>query len=336
MGLAAGVGWMLARRVPAADAIALAMPLVLCVYVLTSAAWILPENAAWALVALILALALEKTTRTTLVLMSVALVLLVLVRQSHAWCGAVIVAAAAVDGTRPAERLRRGGIGLLATVPAAAVVIGFVILWGGLVPAMFQAGNDRYELSTQYSGWGPAAAGFTLAMIGFVGTPLVPWVWRAARANVGGRFWLFLAIGAGVGLVVSLIPETSYHVPSRRSGIWRLIQMTPAIGERSPLLIGLATLGGMVAALMLMAQPKRTGIVLGTALLAFILAQTANPMIWQRYYEPMVLLWLIAAIACGQRPTPLRIERGLQWAGLAGLTLFQIAVTLYTLRGGAE
>ncbi len=336
IGLAGVVGWTLGRRMRTREAILLGLPLMTCVYVVTSAAWILPENAAWGLVALILSLALLPTTPGTLAGMSIALLVLVLVRQPHAWCGAVILAATVMDAARPGDRLRRGVIGLAATVPAAIAVGAFVWMWGGLVPPMFQPGGREYELSTQYGGWGPAAAAFTMALAGFYGVWLAPWFWQASRQRCGRGFWLIIGIGLLAGFVVSVLPETSYQVPHRRSGIWRLIQMAPTIGERSPVLIALAMVGGAVTAMTLAAQSTRTRVILLTALVMFVAAQTANPMIWQRYYEPMVLLWLIVSAAQVEQTTTIRVERFLRWIGPIGLTAFQVAVTVHTLRGGGE
>jgi len=332
MGLMGILGWGLAKRQPIGWAVLLGLPLLLCVYVVTSAAWLLPENAAWALVALILVLALERPTTRTIFMMGAALAVLVLVRQAHVWCGAVILAAALMDeDTKP--NLRRGALGAAATVPAAVALGAFVTIWGGLVPPMFQPGGKAYELSTQYGGWGPAAPAFTLAMLGFFGVPLLAWFWPAARQRLGKRFWTVVLIGAAAGLIVGLVPETSYHFPDRRSGLWRAVDMLPVFHERSPLIVCLAAAGGAVVTLAFMAVGHRERAILAVALFGFVAAQTVNPMIWQRYYEPFLLIWLVLAASQTDGPTRTRgIARPLQIGGLSILIGLEVIVTWFTLK----
>ena len=109
----------------------------------------------------------------------------------------------------------------------------------------------------------------------------------------------------------------------------------PTVAGRSPLVIGLAVLGGGGAAVALHALRGRDRWVMAAALVGFVLAQSATPLLWQRYYEPFVLLWLLLAAAAVETPageTPVR--RAFRYGGVAGLVVFQIAVTAVTLRGG--
>lgn len=335
-GLVAAVGWAIAKRNSTSVSVLLTLPLLFSVYVVTSAAWLLPENAGWALVAVILVLSMRETSPRTLVWMSLALVALVLVRQSHVWCAALVVAAVLWNDQRTLA-LRRAPAGLLAVVPALGVLGAFVILWHGLVPPMFQAGGREYELSTQYSGWAALAPGFTLALVGFYGMFLLPWFCTDARlAHNRRQLICILALGAAIGLILGMLPESTFHIPNRRSGLWRLVQMAPYVADRSPVIWVLSSIGGAISALALLVLERRDRWIMLIGLLAFMLAQCANPMVWQRYYEPWVLMWLLLAASRVTRDTTTPLANTLRMGGLTILILFQIAVTLYTLRGSGE
>jgi len=140
-------------------------------------------------------------------------------------------------------------------------------------------------------------------------------------------------IGAAVGLVIGLIPETSYHFPDRRSGLWRVVGMLPTLAERSPLIVCLAAAGGAVVTLAFMAVGHRERAILAVALFGFVAAQTVNPMIWQRYYEPFLLIWLVLAASQTDGPTRTRgIARPLQIGGLSILIGLEVIVTWFTLK----
>ncbi len=293
--------------------------LALSPYVVSSAGWVGPENAGWCGVAVVLLLSITAPmTGVRLVLVGLALTGLMVIRQSHLWVAAVVWTAAWLTPA-PADRsaawwwLRDWGrrvpaalLGVLATLPAFGVVAGFAWVWGGLVPPNFQGGVIDPRTGSPFptnAGTNLAAVPLVLAVFGFFG----PWfgaaVWSRVRERTGEIGWgrvLTVVLGAGAAAVlIAIVPSTSFSVPEGRfGGIWQLARAGPTIAERSPVMIGLAGVGGAALGWMGLAlRDWRPRLVLLGAVVAQTAAQVATLNAWQRYVEPMVLLVLIAGVA---------------------------------------
>jgi hypothetical protein len=329
----------------------LALPLATSYYVINSTAWALPDNAAWLLLTIALLLAIRTNGWPLYAGSAAVLALLVFTRQSHAWALLPFAVGAGLSGrirtatgpsvdpiealrpvsNAPSSYLRTALLAGVAMLPALAVLAWLVSLWHGLTPPAFRPGSGvDLPLATKMGGVAPAAPAMVLALIGLFGTPLLAWVWPTARSR---RVVRLMLLGAAAGFVVGILPETTYNDLSRRSGLWNLVLKLPTVGGRSPLIVGLATLGGAVVAAALARLPVRERSVLAAALAGFTLVQAANGLVWQRYYEPFVLIWLILAAAAGggaMGPT----RRKLAVAGLAAVTAFQTAALIYALRSG--
>lgn len=299
------LGFSVGRRAPPVVAVAVCLPFVASFYVLASGAHTLPDNAGWLGVLLVLLLAFRpRLCVGSLTWMGLALLALVLVRQIHVWTLGVIMTAAWL-GTRedadqtndlaglfsePGARIRRTVIALVFAVPAIAVLVYFVRLWGGLAPPSFQQGDTGVE------GGNLATPAFVLAQIGlhsvffcsfFVG-PLLR-TWRA-------RPWL-VGLGALGGLAVALVPETSYSVEAGRfSGFWDATRLVPSVADRSPVIWAGSMAGGVCLIGWCSAVSFRDRWILLGAVFAFVVAQTANFFAWQRYHEPFLLM-LLAVLA---------------------------------------
>jgi len=286
------LGWIAGRSYGRAG-VFLVLPMVASMYVLFPGIWLLPDNAGWfgVLVMVLLALDYPASVRTMLA-MGVVLGLLVLVRQVHIWAAALIWVAAWVgDGEDVpvfkgvfsdfGKRSRRLAIGIVAAVPAALILVWFVRMWGGLVPPRFQGAHQGPNIATP---------GFVLLQVCVLSVFFVPVLW--------GRFvgilkthgaWLLGA--AVVGLVVGLVPESSYdHDAGRYSGWWNVIGKMPVIADRSVVFV-LGSVAGAIACVVWGSLVSRRDVwILGVGLVGFVAAQSTNHASWQRYHEPMLLM----------------------------------------------
>lgn len=341
--LAALVAAWCARRTTALDAVLLALPLACSIYLLSSSAWLLPDNLAWIGVSLVLMLTLADRrpssrnlpSRATIAAAAV-LIPLVFTRQIHLWAAGVVWLAAWLgpDRSDPPDppgrpfrlfdqiptRLSRTAAALALTVPAFLVVAWFVRHWGGLTPPRFQS---------DITGVNPATPAFILVQIAVLTIGFGPWLAPALLRALRHRPLIPLA-GAGLGLLLALAPPTTYAPDlGRYSGWWSLAQAAPVLfGRTSATFLLLAPVGGVVLAGALSGAPRRTAWLMLGALTAFAVAQSATINSWQRYHEPFLLI-LLAMLAAAQDPelrtTPfvrLRpVGMGLLCAALAAITV---------------
>ncbi len=332
------------RKVGAALGLVLALPIASSLYVFTQSVWLLPDNAGWLGVLVMLALALRRRfDALTLFAGGITLVLLAMTRQIHSWTGGLLVAAAWIGSAHQTpqtfwalfsdlpRRAWRSAGALIATAPAASLVITFIILWGGLIVPRYQG---------KYHGANPATPAFFLAIAGvfavfFIGA-IGPALFDAWRRHRG------LLIGAVLASVlVAVIPETSYDSDEGRySGLWNAVKVLPLIADRtSPLILALAPLGAAALVAIVTGARTRAGWVLAAASVGFCTAQTASPELWQRYHEPMVLMILIIGSAeivsrrrsrFGGSPDPGALS-ALTFAGPATLALLFVVLTTSTI-----
>ncbi len=355
--------WVLAipivRRAGAVGLV-LALPFACSLYVAGSATHVLPDNAGWLGVFAVLALCLnvraedDRPSWGWLAGAGAALAVLVLVRQAHLWAAAAIWAAAwmAPEPDRgPFEefgrRIRSGLLGAAATLPAFAVVAAFFVLWGGLTPPMFQG---LVEGEAVHQAVNPATPAFILLQAAVFGPFFAGWLLPGLRLR---RDWGWLAGAAAVGLLLAVLPETTFSVEEGRfAGFWGLVRRAPVLGGRTSLLVlAAAPVGAAVLGAGVLACRGSARWVLLVSVAAFVAAQTANGYAWQRYHEPFLLGWLGACGACAvprpggtNRPVPGAVRRGmrvrlLQMAGpmaLAGLLAALTADIMSARRGEAE
>jgi hypothetical protein len=305
--------------------IVLAAPLLLSPYVVTSGIWLLPENAAWWLVVVVLALALNpREGWRYLAVLSVSLAGLIVVRQAHAWAMAPVAVALLCRSKPLATRVMEIAAVLILPI---AVLVSFLVLWHGFTPPMFQPGAPPQPGMTFITYGQPslAPAGMTLAMLGGFGIFFLPILWRRLPQS-----WVFA--GVGIAAIVAAIPESVPIYPFRYGGLFSILgwferhTSLASIHGRSILFIALAAVGGLIVAVSAYALDKRSRWVWIAALIGFILAHLNNPMIWQRYYEPFVLILLALAASRGMK----------RWdaATIAGpvlLALILLAMTLHAI-----
>lgn len=315
LGFSVGLGLMLGllvcrgARGPSRLALA-AMPVMCSMYVVSSAARLLPDNAGWLGVAALLALALRWPGGWRgAVLAGALLTATVAMRQIHLWAIAPVWVAAWLSADRPSDseaeglvadaatvfsrgprRLRAVGPSVLAALPAVGLLAWLASMWGGLTPPSFQAQHN-----TGLAWAGPAfllsvVGIFSVAYAGCIAGALLD-LWHRQRG---------VLVAAGIlGVALGLVPPTAAdRSAGRTSGLWSLAEVAPQFAGRSLLIAGLAGLGGLMVAAWAQALPRRDRWIALGGLVAFGVAHLANPQIWQRYYEPFVLL-LLAMMAGG-------------------------------------
>ena len=124
------------------------------------------------------------------------------------------------------------GTGVLA---AFAVLVAFVLHWGGLVPPRFQVGGEG--AATHAGGLNLAVTPYTLSLLGVYATPglvvLLPY-WREDR-----RVRRTALVGAGLGLLAGLLLHSAPGIDLGRNGgwLWTFASQLPVVAGRSSLLV---------------------------------------------------------------------------------------------------
>lgn len=355
--------WFVAKGARPLLAAVLILPIASSMYVIDAGIWILPDNLAYALVALIMGLAFTAVFNTRIIFAcGIAMTLLVLTRQAHLWAAGVVWAGAwlaresrGLGETSPAlfshvgPRLRPTFIAIAVTLPAFAIVAWFWQHWGGrLTPPVFDAWyrlGDRSRLNL-------AAAPFLLALTAlysvFFAGFLLP-----ALTGLARRRPVLLALAIACGAALALIARTNYDLGAGRyGGIWNISRRFPTIADRSLFMIGMSIAGAVAIACWAYALDfRRRWLFLG-CIAAYFTAQCANPWVYQKYSEPFFLILLAlaasaialpeiepadrtrpAAAALSVVASPRRkIITIMRHAGPAALAALLLAVTLLSYR----
>jgi hypothetical protein len=109
---------------------------------------------------------------------------------------------------------------------------------------------------------------------------------------------LLIAGAVAGGVLSALGPSFALESAGRNGGwLWQSVARLPVVADRSPLIV-LGGAAGAVVLVMLFAAVERAGqkfagIVVLSALAGFVAAHVANFQVFQRYYDPMVLLTLV-------------------------------------------
>ncbi len=316
------LGLHVARRVSPAGVVALLAPLCTCLYIIGPGAWLLPDNAAWLMVLALLILALDRQPDArTLALAGFLLLALVSFRQIHLWAAGLVWLSAWLGASaspwpdsplslsRERPRLTRAALAFAATIPAALIVLGFARLWRGMVPPLFQPGSPDPVFrggTMRLTGGNPATPAFLLMLVAINAVFYVGWWWPAIERLRRRDAAVIRAtlIGALIGLVLGVVPQTSFNMDlGRYTGYWAIVRKFPDIADRSPIVIAGAVAGGAFLGLLATSLRPRDAWILLAALAGFTIAQATSAFAWQRYLEPMVFLVLILA-ASRLEPAP--------------------------------
>lgn len=299
----------------------LALAVMSSFYVMAPALFVLPDLAGLLGVLAIALISFDPTrTRRRLMLGGVVLVALVLVRQSHVWAAAMLWVSAWMDRpinkltdeeyqlsrptlrqqflTQVESRLTMTGLAVLCTLPAFAVLWLFHRYWGGLVPPRFQG---WYPSPSPLQMLASPAPAFFLAVTGFFSLCFVGY-WLGPLRRLWRQHRGVLVFVLALAFVLLLTPPTTFDYDAgRRSGLWNIAAKLPAVSRHASLLIvGLGLLGTAALAGMLAGQRPRKRWIAMTGIVGFFAALGAGTEIWQRYTEPIVLLFL-ALLAANMR-----------------------------------
>jgi len=319
-----GLLWGLFPREQAILGAAAVLPLAGSNFFVKSASWIVTDNPALLAMTAALALILLAARPGTTVWAGGLAAAAVFVRQMYAWLVAPILLRVWIDC-----RSRRDGARwswALAALPPLGVVGLLALAWGGLVPSGWRGAH--YPAGTN-----PVASlVYGLAVLGELGGF---YYFALARANWRTDFGGWSArIGAGLGLALALAGPTYRSMPAGRWGgyLWDLAEHLPAPAGRSIVFLGLAPLGGAIAGLLFERLRAESG--RGMAWLwlasyaAWLLSYVSNRLVFQRYFEPATLIFLIFWLLLVLRARP---DQGSVWRMPLGvLTTGQIMITLLT------
>jgi hypothetical protein len=220
-------------------------------------------------------------------------------------------------GNLPA-RVGRTALVALASAPALLVLLYFWRLWGhSLTPPLFEE---------RHVGVNPTAPAFVLAVFGMYALWFLPFTLDGLRRLWVRHAWL-LALALLLGIVPALAAPTTWSLgEGRYSGLWDIAKRLPAPGGRSVVVAPLAVLGSGLAAAWFVSLGRRDRWIMLAALVSFTGAQCLSFKLWQRYTEPMVLLWLALAAS---RVAPARSAAGAGWR-VVGPTVLAGALALVT------
>lgn len=341
--LIALLGWAVARRTPPNEMngraawigpVLLCLPLAWSPYVVSSSLWLLPDDAAWLGVLLLLLLIWRDRPWSMAQIIAAGVILLVLVwfRQIHLWLAGGLWASAWVFGMQSdgSKRLSTTVGMIVVTLPAMGLIGGFMLLWGGASPPSMQS---------HVTGPNPAVGANVLSLLGIYSVFFVGWLVSGMRRMVsreGGWCLLRRCLFAGlvVGFVLGIVPQTDWATPQRVSGLWNIARHLPTFADRSPLIIALSAFGGLTAGAWFAAlwangseSSRRAARLWLVVMLLFVLANTAAAHAWQRYYEPFLLMMLALTAVMIMRVASLHDEKSSpwRWGGPGVLAVLQIA-----------
>ena len=337
-GLVCLVWWYASRLVAPWVAFAVTLPLALNPYVLGNSIWVMTDNLSLGLLAIVIgsSVFLAPTPRR-LVVVSLAIIGSILVRQINLWsvAGAMLAVIAGAPGIRERlpwhdpldedwslDKLLVITIGIIAGV---FTLSWFIWMWGGLVPPTYA----EYHAG----GINPAVAAYGLTMLAAYALPMSVLFCNELRTRpfVRRRTVMGLLIGLAVGLAFNSAP--GIEVGRNGGWLWSLAEALPVIGGRSLLLVLGSAAGGATAGLMFglagHAGRSRAGYLLIFFSLSFIAAYTANSQAFQRYFDPPVLLLIGWSLAIAHREND-GVDRRIMLAGL-GCAAMQVVFAGWTL-----
>ena len=323
--------WVVSRSMGRIAAL-ICLPMVVSMYTIYPGVWLLPDNAGWFIVFAILILALrDRTGWWTWLASGVLLAVLVALRQIHIWAAGVVWLSAWIGSGQGVptslrscfddivSRAGRTLISISCTIPAFALLGWFLLLWGGLVPPMFQENHQ---------GPNPATPGFILMQLGFLSVFFFP-ILRARLPRVWAHHWRWVLLSIFIGILCAIGPASSYSIEDGRySGWWNFVILIPSVAARSPVFIIGAIAGSLALPLWLSLVHRRDMWIWVGILIAFTLAQSANHASWQRYHEPMLLMMIILMIARSNLLEKMRVR---VLIGTTLLCTMLLTLTVYSL-----
>ena len=337
----AGIGFFLVvmlyawlrSRASELDSTLLLAPLAASNFIIKSAAWVLTDNAGLlcAAASVLLAIRTRSSCGSRIIASCLAGVTL-LVRQINAWIllplfvSNLFVRQGGEEGDADAPtRLAvdaKGILGIASMIIPVAVLGWMFTSWHGLVPPQWRSAN--VGLTTC-----PQAYLFTLQALilpFFLGRDVM--AVRHLRAEVP---WVLA--GALAGLGVSVATATSFDYESGRWGgyLWSVAQRLPVLWDRSSFFIVLAPLGCALVVMIWRAIIRRGHMMEASIWIASVTAWAGSLVVcrqvFQRYFEPTILVFAALGVALSMRESLVRSTR----AKLMVLTTVQTMLTFMTV-----
>ncbi|MFM8697571.1 MAG: hypothetical protein ACKOF7_02695, partial [Phycisphaerales bacterium] len=221
------------------------------------------------------------------------------------------------------RRRSRHEMAAAARVPGVVALSLLVAAWGGLTPPAFRDLHD--------TGLSPVAPAYGLALVGLWGAfPLLPMASAVGQAfRTHGRAIAAIAV---LVAVVAAVPESTTDRDAGRWGgaLWRLAALVPPVGGRSPVIVLGAVLGAVVLSVLWTRAARagrgRMATVVAMSLLALFAVQSANSQVWERYFDPSILVALAWLAALGTPRAGAR-DTAQACAGMLLLALAQLAIS---------
>lgn len=322
LGVLAVLWSMLRRRGGISLTLALA-PLAFSNFFVKSTGWVVTDNAALLLTSLALGAVLFDSDRHTISRAAVAAAAAVTIRQVAIWLVAPLALRVWTDG-----RGHRLGRSLWLLLPITALAC-LVLAWHGAVPPAWR------QAQIADGGLSLAPAAYLLGVLATMGAPFYFAAstvedWRDAARQP----WLRIAAAAGVAL--ALVAPTTPNMGAGRWGgyWWSIAAHLPSVGHVSLLFLVLVPSGAVVAAALLRLlwrrRGSRTASLWAGAAVAWMATTLVNRLVFHRYFEPPLLVFLIAWIALlagGQ--ADFRLARRWPLVVLALLQLLTTVITTY-------
>ena len=225
------------------------------------------------------------------------LCLTLLTRQSFLWLLLSAAAVAWLQTPAVADRLTRVAMLGVAAIPLATLFVD----WHGLMPPSFQVAHEAKSLLN------PRAFGFTLAVLGLYYPLFNPQRFVDAILK---RQPAFMGALAGGLILLVLLPLPEQAVDD--GFLWRMARAMPAMHQTPWLFWLLVPLGCAAAVTMLKDAPTSIGTL---SLLAFALSVLPSSLLYQKYFDPFIPVFVLLA-----RPPRQKLDK-LDMAALAVMTL---------------
>jgi hypothetical protein len=320
--------WLLWGLFPAHSrplATATLLPLVCSNFFVKGASWVVTDNPALLCVAVTLAMALRDFERNSVWGCAALGSAATFIRQMNVWTAFPI----ALRGMHEALSAKPKSLRRFAPIAALAPVAILAILaqyWHGLVPPKWHVVSYQNESGSAVS------LCYILAVFAIFGP-----FYRLAlpigdlREEILNRWTL---LGAVSGVILASISRSDYSKAMGRFGgyLWAAVAHLPVLSSRSIVFLILAPCGGALFANMSLVLFRFVGRERGILWLGSYLAWAAtflpNRQIFQRYFEPTTLVFLVLWLLLLLQYWPeLRAKRP-QW--LLTLAVVQVLITLAT------
>ncbi|MEP6636811.1 MAG: glycosyltransferase family 39 protein [Acidobacteriota bacterium] len=290
------------RRLSPITATFVVAPLLTSSFYVKSASVVLTDNAALLFTTLSMLALIEFTDgRPATLRCGLTAALATAVRQLNVWLVGPMLLRFIIDqaSLRAEPPVSRASIGTGRITLAIAgmslpilVVTALFASWGGLLPAHWRTTSQSARISA-------APLSYVLGLMAIFGLFYVGAIFDAKGI---ARCTRPLFVGAVIGALVSVLSPTTYDANAGRWGgyLWSAAHYLPAWSARSSVFLLLCPIGGAILALLAAELWNSAGrsqaLIWLVAVVAWSSTGLVNRQIFQRYYEPFVIIMLIIAV----------------------------------------